>query len=154
MARQFVSFWIVLVALSLGRSARAADEEAGPAPTPIKVKMKGPRGDPKLMGLKRFASQEDLDKTLGAGAVTLPSEVDFAKEDVLCVGWMASPPAGKLTWKSSAKDGIAFSVQRRKSKIHGNVVMVLDEWFTVPKGTKAAYGKPGKSAEPPTPPAP
>ena len=94
-----------------------------------------------MSGLKRFASREELDKAFGAGEVTLQSEVDFAKDDLLCVGRSVSPPAGKLTWKSSAKDGIAFYVQERPSRIHGNVVMVVDEWFTVPKGTKAVYGK-------------
>ena len=119
----------------------AVAEEAGPEPAPIKVKMPGPLGNPKLAGLKRYASQAELDQAFGAGGVTLERAVDFAKEDLVCVGWLAGVPAGRLKWKSSAPDGIKFYVEERPARIHGHVMMVRAEWFTVPKGTPAVRVK-------------
>jgi len=114
---------------------------AGPQPAPIKVKLPGPLGNPKLSGLKRFASQAELDAAFGAGEAKPERAVDFAKEDLVCVGWLAGVPAGQLKWQADAPGGLKFYVEERPSRVRGNVMMIRADWFTVPKGTPVTFGR-------------
>ncbi len=97
-------------------------------------------------GATTIHSSEEAGKLFGEGiAKQIAGQIDFAKEDVVLIGWgKAGPPFAKLDYEiKDEKEGkvIKFHLQQPKhSRMHGNVAMRVNDFFAVPKGAKVEFG--------------
>jgi len=140
MRRNMVAvFGLLLVSLAL--SAWAAEEE-GPTPQSVKVTVTGIPPGAGQPGVQQFGSADEVQKAFANTKITLPDGIDFAKYDVVFVGWGTSgPPFGQLKFKSNVKTGVTFYVQEPAAQIRGQAYKLGADWFLVPKGTKTAFEK-------------